>query len=62
MALSAGDVMTHPAVTVRGSASLREAAELMTERRVARLVVVGDDHETPLGIISDSDLVRAFAR
>ena len=54
--------MTQPAVTIRGSATLREAARAMTERDVDRLVVVGDDTETALGVISDSDLVRAFAR
>ena len=52
--------MTEPAVTIRGSASLGEAARLMAERHVARLVVVGDDTDVPLGLISDSDLMRAF--
>jgi len=56
------DVMTKPAVTVRGSASLREAARAMTEHSVNRLVIVGDDAETALGVISDSDLVRALPR
>lgn len=56
------DVMTQPAITIRGSASLREAARAMSERDIHRLVVVGDDTETALGVISDSDLVRAFAR
>ncbi len=59
-ALLVRDVMTRPPVTVRGSTSLKEAARLMTERDVDRLVVVGDDVETALGVISDSDLVRAF--
>jgi CBS domain-containing protein len=58
----ARDVMTQPAVTIRSSASLREAAQLMTERKVARLVVIGDDADIPLGLISDSDLMRAFPR
>ena len=62
MALSARDVMSQPAVTIRGSASLREAAQLMMERHLARLVVVGDDTDMALGVISDSDVVRAFAR
>ena len=35
---------------------------MMAERRVARLVVVGDDTDVPLGLISDSDLMRAFPR
>lgn len=60
--LLARDVMSQPAVTIRGSASLTEAARLMAERHVARLVVVGDDPDIPLGLISDSDLMRAFPR
>jgi predicted transcriptional regulator len=58
----ARDVMTKPAVTISGSASLREAARLMAEHHVARLVVVGDDPGIALGLISDSDLIRAFPR
>jgi CBS domain-containing protein len=54
------DVMTQPAVTIRGSATLREAARRMTEREVDRLVVVGDDTDQALGVISASDLVRGF--
>ncbi len=54
------DVMTQPAETIRGSATLRDAARAMTDRNIDRLVVVGDDSETALGVISDSDLVRAF--
>ncbi len=61
-ALVVRDVMTAPAVTIRGSASLKQAARLMTDREIARLVVVGEDAETALGVISDSDLVRALAR
>ena len=60
--LLARDVMTTPAVTIQGSASLGEAARLMAERHIARLVVVGDNADIPLGLISDSDLVRAFPR
>jgi CBS domain-containing protein len=58
----ARDVMTRPVVTIPGSASLSEAARLMAERHVARLVVVGDDPGIPLGLISDSDLIRVFPR
>ena len=56
------DVMTRPAMTIRGSATLTEAAQMMTECDVDRLVVVGEDPATALGVISDSDLVRALAR
>jgi CBS domain-containing protein len=61
-AVLARDVMTQPPISIPRSASLREAAQLMTERHVARLVVVGDDPDIPLGLISDSDLMRAFPR
>jgi CBS domain-containing protein len=61
-AVLARDVMSQPAVTIPGSASLRDAAQLMMERHLARLVVVGDDPDIALGVISDSDVVRAFAR
>lgn len=61
-ALLVRDVMTEPAVTIRGTATLKQAARLMTERDVDRLVVVGDGPGVALGVISDSDLVRAFAR
>jgi CBS domain-containing protein len=60
--LSARDVMTRPAVTIRGSASLREAAQVMRDRHVARLVVVGDDAEIALGVISASDVIRVLTR
>lgn len=56
------DVMTRPAITIRGSATLTEAARMMTECDVDRLVVVGEDPATALGVISDSDLVRALSR
>jgi CBS domain-containing protein len=61
-ALRVRDVMTRPAETIRGSASIQDAARAMTVRGIDRLVVVGDDAETAVGVISDSDLVRAFGR
>jgi IMP dehydrogenase len=56
------EVMTQPAVTVRGSATLQEAARVMADSNVARLVVVGEDADVALGVISDTDLVRAIGR
>ncbi len=55
------DLMTHPAITVRASASLHEAARLMTEHRVHRLVVVAERDGGPVGVISESDVVREVA-
>lgn len=54
------DLMTKPARTIAGSSSLDEAARQMTAEGVHRLVVV-DDAQTPIGVISGSDLVREIA-
>jgi CBS domain-containing protein len=59
--LAVRHVMTAPAITVPVTASLDDAAELMEERRVHRLVVVGSDGVTPVGVLSVSDLVRVMA-
>lgn len=54
-------LMTQPPLTVHASASVGEAAQLMEAHHVHRLIVVGDDERTPIGIISTTDLVRAIA-
>jgi CBS domain-containing protein len=54
------DLMTSPAQTIDGSASLDDAARLMAGSSVHRLVVVDDDL-APIGVISESDLVREIA-
>jgi CBS domain-containing protein len=54
------DLMTTPAKTIRGSAPLDEAARRMTEEHVHRLIVV-DDRHVPIGVISESDIVREIA-
>jgi CBS domain-containing protein len=59
--LPVGQIMTKPALTIASSASLEEAAKVMEQRRVHRLVVT-DDAATPIGIISTSDLVRSWLR
>jgi CBS domain-containing protein len=54
------DLMTKPARTIAGSAPLDEAARQMTSEHVHRLVVV-DDRQIPIGVISESDIVREIA-
>ena len=57
-AQTAGALMTSPAVTVEGGCTLDEAARLMAARGITRLVVT--DGEELIGIVSRSDLLRAF--
>ena len=60
-ARTASEAMTSPAITIPLSRSVSEAARLMIENGVKRLPVV-DVHGTLHGIVTRSDLVRAFAR
>jgi CBS domain-containing protein len=57
----ASDLMTSPAITVRSDTSLSEAARLMSERNVRRLVVI-DERGRIAGIVSRSDLLQVFLR
>lgn len=59
--LEARHVMSRPALTVHAGTSIDDAARQMDEHGVHRLVVVEDDGETPIGVLSATDLVRAMA-
>ncbi|MBH5129792.1 CBS domain-containing protein [Streptomyces sp. HB-N217] len=60
-AVTAEDLMSTPAVTVRADAPVARAARAMARRRVKRLPVV--DHDGVLqGIVSRADLLRVFLR
>ena len=48
-------------VTVTSGARVAEAAKVLAERRIGS-VVVSDDGETALGILSERDIVRELAR
>jgi CBS domain-containing protein len=52
------EIMTSPAYSVRGDASLEEALKLMATSRVTSLPVV-DGGTRVVGIISEADLLRA---
>lgn len=60
-ARTAGEAMRAPAVTIAVTRTVAEAARLMIDEGVKRLPVV-DAHGTLHGIVTRSDLVRAFAR
>ncbi|MGH3197795.1 MAG: CBS domain-containing protein [Streptosporangiaceae bacterium] len=59
--LTAGDLMTHPAVTVRPEESLEHAARLMYTLRIKRLPVV-DAGGCLVGLISRTDLLAVYDR
>ena len=59
-AVTAGEAMTAPAVTIASSRHVTEAAAVMTTRGINRLPVVDDGRL--VGIVTRADLVRAFVR
>ncbi|WNE94766.1 CBS domain-containing protein [Streptomyces luomodiensis] len=60
-AVTADELMTAPAVTVHASATLAEAARIMTHQRVKRLPVVDEEGRLE-GIVSRADLLKVFLR
>lgn len=57
----AADMMTTPPITVPASIGLAQAARLMQERNVRRLIVV-DERGKIAGIVTRSDLLQVFLR
>ncbi|MFP3986686.1 CBS domain-containing protein [Streptomyces sp. E11-3] len=60
-AVTAGELMSSPAITVHPDATLAEAARIMAHRRVKRLPVV-DAINLLQGVVSRSDLLKVFLR
>ncbi|MEU8509320.1 CBS domain-containing protein [Streptomyces brevispora] len=59
--ITAGDLMSSPAVTVHADATIAEAARIMARRKVKRLPVV-DRVGLLEGVVSRSDLLKVFLR
>jgi CBS domain-containing protein len=60
-ARTAAEAMGSPAITVTERQTVAEAARLMTDLGIKRLPVVDDDGAL-IGIVTRTDLVRAFSR
>lgn len=59
-ALTAAEAMTSPAMTLRPTQQVSEAAQLMIDHRINRLPVVAKGKL--VGIVSRADVLRAFGR
>ncbi|WP_329478729.1 CBS domain-containing protein [Kribbella sp. NBC_01510] len=59
-AVTARTLMTRPAVTMTDGSTLDEAARRMAARSVTRLVVTDAGGDVMIGIVTRSDLLRAF--
>ena len=58
--LRVGELMSSPAVTVELTAQLVEAARLMRDNQIHRVVAI-DEHGRPVGVLSASDFVALYA-
>jgi CBS domain-containing protein len=55
------DIMTFPVVTIKRDINIADATQLMDEKRIRRLVVV-DEKNLLVGIISRADILKAVLR
>lgn len=56
-----GDIMTTQVVTIKPDAYIAEAVRIMDDKKIRRLIVV-DDGQTLLGIITRADILKAVIR
>ena len=59
--LTAGELMSRPAVTIGPDAPVSHAARLMYNKRVKRLPVIGDDGAL-IGIVSRADVLSVYSK
>jgi CBS domain-containing protein len=52
------EMMSEPVITIEATRTIREAAELMIRHKIGCLPVV-DSNGTPVGLITETDLLRA---
>ena len=55
---TAAEVMTSPAITAFANTPLMELTEIVTERRIKRVVIV-DSEERLAGIVTQIDIVKS---
>jgi len=54
------NLMSDVVVTIRRSASLDEVVETMFEREISSLVVLEDESDEPIGVVTKTDVLEAL--
>lgn len=57
-----GEVMTDKPISIQSHQTLREAAQLMHEKKIRRLPVVETGNHKVIGILTQGDIIRAMAK
>jgi CBS-domain-containing membrane protein len=55
------DIMASPAITVTAGMSIKKAAEILNEKRIKRMPVIGEDGKLA-GIISMTDIIKYLGK
>lgn len=58
---TAAEIMTKDVVTVRGSATVAEAVEIMKDKKLRALIVERRHEDDPYGIVSETDIIYKVA-
>lgn len=56
---TAKDIMTFPAITAHENETIREVVDVITKKKIKRIVIV-DDENHPVGIVSKMDILKAL--
>ena len=62
LAVTAGELMTHPVFNVLDTATLSQVATLMIDEGINPIPVIDNQSRQLIGIVSRADLVRVIAR
>ncbi|ACK67901.1 CBS domain containing protein [Rippkaea orientalis PCC 8801] len=57
-----GEVMSNHPISIKSSQSLREAAQIMHEKKIRRLPVVDETGKQVIGILTQGDIIRSMAK
>ncbi|NJM48217.1 MAG: CBS domain-containing protein [Alkalinema sp. RU_4_3] len=55
--MKAEDIMTRSVVTIRGSATIAEAVQIMKEKKLRGLIVEPRSESDPYGIVTETDII-----
>jgi len=50
------DIMSSPVITIDGEANVRDAAVMMTNRRIGSIII--KEHRQPIGIVTERDMLE----
>ncbi len=59
--MTAREIMTKDVITIRGSATVAEAVELMKEKGLRALIVERRNEDDPYGMVTETDIVYKVA-